>query len=124
MVSLKSLLPTLPLFLLATSQPIDIDTPTDTSGALEERGLGWLENSRGTEAYRCEYFPNPFFEKIHLAGRNSSHSEREFKKAAKKAGAVTGWKWKETGEEGGFDVKVRSGFSFPLSLFWLVVVTD
>ena len=82
MLSLKSL--------LATAQPIDIDPPADT-GALEARGYGWLENTWGTEAYRCEYWTNPLFDKIHLAGRNSTHTEREIKDAAKQAGAVTGW---------------------------------
>ena len=108
MPSLKSLLTTLPLALLATAQPIDIDpSPPAEAGALEARGYGWLENGYGTSAYRCEYWTNPFFDKIHLAGRNSTHTEKEIKDAAKEAGAVTGWKWEDMGG-GDFDVRVSS----------------
>lgn len=120
MVSLKCLLASLPLALLATAQPVDIDPPAD-AGALEARGYGWLENGYGTEAYRCEYWTNPFFDKIHLAGRNSTHNEREIKDAAKEAGAVTGWKWKDLGG-GDFDVRVSCLFStlviFSFSWWW------
>ena len=103
MVSFKPLLACLAV---AASQPIDPRAIT-----LEARGYGWLENSLGTEAYRCEYWTNPFFDKIHLAGRNSTHSEHEIKGAAKEAGAVTGWHWKDLGE-GSFDVKVSFDLSF------------
>lgn len=105
MLSTKSLLACLAA---AAAQPIDPSART-----LEARGYGWLENSVGTEAYRCEYWTNPFFDKIHLAGRNSTHTEHEIKGAAKEAGAVTGWKWEDLGG-GSFDVKV----SFPLDFLW------
>ena len=107
MVSFKPLLACLAV---AASQPIDAPAIT-----LEARGYGWLENSLGTEAYRCEYWTNPFFDKIHLAGRNSTHSEHEIKGAAKEAGAVTGWHWKDLGE-GSFDVKVS--FQSLVCFFW------
>jgi len=123
MPSLKSLLASLPLALLATAHPIDIDieplAAADASGALEARGYGWLENGYGTEAYRCEYWTNPFFDKIHLAGRNSTHTEREIKDAAKEAGAVTGWKWKDLGD-GDFDVKLSFLDLFFFALGFLV----
>jgi hypothetical protein len=106
MVSLKSLLP---LLALAAAQPID----SPASNTLEPRGYGWLEGNLGREAYRCEYWTNPFFDKIHLAGRNSTHTEKEIKDAAKEAGAVTGWKWRDMGG-GDFDVRV-SFFLFSFS---------
>ena len=112
MVSFKPLLACLAA---AASQPIDHPAIT-----LEARGYGWLENSLGTEAYRCEYWTNPFFDKIHLAGRNSTHSEHEIKGAAKEAGAVTGWHWKDLGE-GSFDVKVGFDLSFAALLLLVVV---
>jgi hypothetical protein len=110
---------------VTTAQPLNITLPA----ALEKReGYGWLENTRGTEAYRCEYWTNPLFDKIHLAGRNSTHSEREIKRAAKHAGAVTGWKWKDLGH-GSFDVRVSLScralelgwFANHFCLFFLVV---
>ncbi|GAB7324059.1 hypothetical protein MBLNU13_g07451t1 [Cladosporium sp. NU13] len=107
MLSLKS---QLPLLAFAAAQPID-----PLAGPLAPRGYGWLENSAGTEAYRCEYWTNPFFDKIHLAGRNSTHTEAEIKGAARKAGAVTGWEWKDLGG-GSFDVR----FNLPvLAHNWL-----
>jgi hypothetical protein len=115
MLSLKSLLTSVALPILATAQPID--TPTDKT--LEPRGYGWLEGNLGREAYRCEYWTNPFFDKIHLAGRNSTHTEKEIKDAAKEAGAVTWWKWEDMGG-GDFDVRV----SFVLVLVFMVVVEE
>jgi hypothetical protein len=103
MVSPKSLLTSMALPLLTTAQPID----PPTGNTLEPRGYGWLEGNLGREAYRCEYWTNPFFDKIHLAGRNSTHTEKEIKDAAKEAGAVTGWKWEDMGG-GDFDVRVSS----------------
>ena len=111
MLSIKSLIACLAV---AAAQPIKPPART-----LEARGYGWLENSVGSEAYRCEYWTNPFFDKIHLAGRNSSHTEKEIKDAAKEAGAVTGWKWEDMGG-GDFDVRV----SFVLVLVFMVVVEE
>lgn len=112
MVSFKSLLAWLSILFLAAAHPID----SSSTVALEKRGYGWLENGRGTSAYRCEYHGNLFFDRIHLAGRNSTATEKQVKRAAKKAGAVTGWKWRDLGK-GSFDVRV-SEVSSPCFAFF------
>jgi hypothetical protein len=115
MFSLKCLLAWILFLAVTVAHPTNSNS--NCTAALSKRGgLGWLENSRGTEAYRCEYFPNVFFEKIHLAGRNSTHTEQEIKRAAKKAGAMTGWKWKDLGH-GSFVAKVN----FLLAFFFLLL---
>jgi len=112
MVSLKSLLTWLSLLFLVAAHPID------SPATLGKRGYGWLENSRGTSAYRCEYHGNLFFDRIHLAGRNSTATEEQVKRAAKKASAVTGWRWRNLGK-GSFDVRVSGFFSPCFAFFFL-----
>jgi hypothetical protein len=88
------------LALFATAQPI-----ASASTPLEKRGIGWLEGAKGK--FRCERHANPFFEKYHMQGETQYFGEEELKDTVKSVGVMTGWKFKDFGEEK-FDAKVSA----------------